>query len=64
MSNWKKHTCYDHMWEFMPSEGICMIRCSRCREEKNIDSKIDIKPVTAGNRRQRYNSLFNNGKLI
>ena len=57
---WEKHICYNHMWEFIPSEGVCMIKCSRCKEEKKIDSKNPniIKSI------KKYNFIHNNGDMI
>ncbi len=28
--------CKEHIWELLPSEGVCKVKCSRCKEEKEI----------------------------
>lgn len=29
--------CHDHDWELMPNGGgVCKVKCSRCKEEKEI----------------------------
>ncbi len=28
--------CREHIWELLSSVGVCRVRCSRCKEEKEI----------------------------